>query len=305
MAISLKCVCGAVLDIDDRFQGTKIPCPDCNRLLDTSPPLGPPKTTSGWALAAFVLPLVGMLTFVGPVAGIVCGILGLRQVRLDPTVGGRNFARAGIALGGVFALLSMMALTMGEFFNLDGMLRVFLTPRDLTPQSADKDVLGTPPLAESWTFALRLPTRGWIKIPVKNVDDGVDLTLANPWLDMQAVCFSIGNVDEKLDDIRMKAIQRFLDTKLVSDLNRGVEAPQFPNPDQIKSTAESPDKGPRQLFEIDLTLGRIPRVFLFRTWWDKARVNAVVVGCRKTRFVSEEETLHKLLDAAKLEKVAN
>ena len=305
MAISLKCVCGAVLDIDDRFQGRMIPCPDCNRQLDTRPPLGPPRTTSGWALAAFVLPLVGMLTFVGPVAGIVCGVLGLRQIRLDPTVGGRRFARTGIALGGVFAVLSVLALFLGEFFNLDGMLRVFLTPRELTPQSTDKYVLGTPPLAESVTFALRLPTRGWIKIPVKNVDDGIDLTLANPWFDMQAVCFSIPGFDEKIDDARMKAIQRFLETKLARDLNHDDAAPAFPNPDQIKSLGESPEKGSRQLFEIDLVLGRIPRIFLFRTWWENQRLNAVAVGCRKSRFVSEEETLHKVLDAAKLERVAN
>ena len=83
MAISLKCVCGARLDIDDSFQGKKIPCPDCNRLLDTNAPVGPPRRTSGWALAALILPLAGMLTFILPVAGIVCGILGLRQIQRD------------------------------------------------------------------------------------------------------------------------------------------------------------------------------------------------------------------------------
>ena len=196
-------------------------------------------------------------------------------------------------------------MSLGEFFNLDGMLRVFLTPRELVPQSADKYVLGTPPLAESDTFALRPPTRGWIKIPVKNIDDGVDLTLANPWLDMQAVCFSIPGFDENLDDPRMKAIQRFLETKLARDLNHEDAAPAFPNPDQIKSIGDSPEKGPRQLFEIHLVLGRIPRIFLFRTWWENSRLNAVVVGCRNSRFASEEETLHKLLDAAKLDRVPN
>ena len=303
MAISLKCVCGAVLDIDDRFLGQKIPCPDCNRLLDTSPPLGPPRITSGWALAAFVLPLVGMLTLVGPVAGVLCGLLGLRQVSRDPTVGGRNFARAGIALGGTFAVLSVLALSMGEFFNLDGMLRVFLTPRDLPVQSTEKYVFGTPPLTETVTFKLRLPTRGWIKLPPKNIEDGVDLTLTNPWFDMQTVCFALDIHDD--EDARIKTIQRFLDTKLAKDLNRDAEPPQFPSPDQIKSVGESPDAGQRQLFEVNLVLGRIPRVFLFRIWPEKTRLNAVVVGCRKSRFAGEEETLHKLLDAAKLEDVKN
>jgi hypothetical protein len=303
MAISLQCVCGAKLDIDDRFLGQKIPCPDCNRLLDTNPPLGPPKTTSPWALAALVLPLAGMLTFVLPVAGILCGVIGLRQLQRNPTMGGRNFAKVGIALGGTFAALSVLALGMGEFLNLDGMLRVFLTPRELTPASTEKYIIGIPPPFETVTFALRLPNRGWIKVPVKNADEAIDLTLTNPWLDMQTVCFAI--VIDAEDDARMKVIQRFIDTKLAKDLNHDPEAAPFPGPNQIKSVNDSPEKGQRQLFEVDMVMAGIPRVFLFKIWPEKGRVNAVVAGCRKSRFGSEEATLHKLLELAKLEDVKN
>ena len=192
---------------------------------------------------------------------------------------------------------------MGEFFNLDGMLRVFLSPRDLPPQSTEKFVYGIPPPQESVTFALRLPTRGWIKIPVKNVDEGVDLTLANPWLDMHAVCFAI--VIDPDDDARMKAIQRFRETKLAKDLNHDTETVPAPTPEQIKTIGDSKETGPLQTFEVDLVLGRIPRVFLFRIWNEKSRLNAVVVGCRRTRFDAEETTLHNLLNAVKLDEVKN
>ena len=131
----------------------------------------------------------------------------------------------------------------------------------------------------------------------------VDLTLTNPWFDMQTVCFALDIHDE--EDARLKAIHRFLDTKLAKDLNRDAEPAPFPMPDQIKSVGDSPDTGQRQVFEVNLVLGRIPRVFLFRIWPEKTRLNAVVVGCRKSRFAGEEETLHKLLDAAKLEDVKN
>ena len=33
MAVSLKCGCGARLEIDDKFAGKVIPCPDCQRPL--------------------------------------------------------------------------------------------------------------------------------------------------------------------------------------------------------------------------------------------------------------------------------
>jgi hypothetical protein len=298
MAISLTCVCGAVLEIDDKFKGQKLPCPDCNRLLDTNPPPAPPKTTSGWALAALVLPLVGALTLVGPIAGMVCGAIGLRQMRRDPSVGGQRFAQAGIAVGGVFTLLSIFALFGGEFFNIDGFLRVFLYSRDLlTPREAH--IRGTPTNQESVTFALTLTDRrGWGIVPVKNTEDGVDLTLINPWLDMQILCFAIV-VDEQ-DDARIKAIQRFIETKLVKDLN-AKETPQFPAPEQIKSVGEGSDKGQRQLFEVDLTLGRVPRVFLFRLFPEKSRLNAAVIGCRKGRFAGVEPELHKILETVKLE----
>ena len=54
MALSLTCSCGALLEIDDKFAGKIINCPDCNRPLNTAPPVPEPPLTSGFALASLL-----------------------------------------------------------------------------------------------------------------------------------------------------------------------------------------------------------------------------------------------------------
>ena len=120
MAISLTCVCGAILEIDDTFRGQRIPCPDCNRLLDTTPPPPPSKATSAWALASVIFSVAGMLTLIGPLVGAACGVVGLREIRSDPKIAGANLARAGIVLGAIFTVVSLWAFLGAEFLGLDG-----------------------------------------------------------------------------------------------------------------------------------------------------------------------------------------
>src|SRR5438477_8196278 len=85
MTLSLTCACGARLEIDAKFVGQTIHCPDCNRQLETGSPAAKPAHTSGYALASLVLALAGAFTLAGTVAAIVCGALGLKQIRQAPT----------------------------------------------------------------------------------------------------------------------------------------------------------------------------------------------------------------------------
>src|SRR5262245_12127494 len=110
MAIRLTCVCGAFLEIDDKLKGLTIPCPDCIRQLDTTPPPPPPHSTSAWALASLLLPLVGMFTLIGPLAGIACSFIAARRLRQDPRAGGAELAKAGMLLGIFFTGMSLWAL---------------------------------------------------------------------------------------------------------------------------------------------------------------------------------------------------
>src|SRR5439155_924587 len=124
MPFPIVCECGARLEIDEKFAGQTIACPDCSRPLLTPVPPKPPAKTSGLALASFLCALIGAFTIVGTVAAMVCGVLALRGIkRAAEPLGGRNLARAGLILGGVFTLLSVAAFLSMERFGLDGLLR--------------------------------------------------------------------------------------------------------------------------------------------------------------------------------------
>lgn len=67
-----------------------------------------PRDTNGFAIASLVCSLVGIfIWFLGPVLGIVFGIIGLRQIpRLGQ--GGRGLAIAGLTVGIVLLLLNVI-----------------------------------------------------------------------------------------------------------------------------------------------------------------------------------------------------
>src|SRR5437660_795244 len=94
MAISLTCSCGARLEIDDKFAGQVIPCPDCQRPLNTQTE-EPTKDlpVSGLALASLIVALVGGFLG-GGLAAIALGYAALRQIAREPDkIGGVNHAR--------------------------------------------------------------------------------------------------------------------------------------------------------------------------------------------------------------------
>lgn len=69
-----------------------------------------PRNTNGFAIAALVCSLVGiLLAFIGPVLGVVFGIVGLRQTA-RPGEAGRGLAIAGIVIGAVLLLLDVIAV---------------------------------------------------------------------------------------------------------------------------------------------------------------------------------------------------
>jgi hypothetical protein len=124
MAVSLTCGCGARLEIDDKFAGQTVFCPDCQRALQA------PKTeqttgqrTSGFALASFILALVGAFTILGTVAAVVLGVIGLVQIsKRSDRLTGKGYAVAGIILGVVMTAGTVFALSSIELFGLSGVI---------------------------------------------------------------------------------------------------------------------------------------------------------------------------------------
>jgi hypothetical protein len=69
-----------------------------------------PSNTNGFAIASLVCSLLGiLLAFLGPVAGIVFGIVGLRQTE-QRGESGRGLAIAGIVVGVVVLLLDIIGV---------------------------------------------------------------------------------------------------------------------------------------------------------------------------------------------------
>ena len=129
MPISVTCECGSRLEIDEKFLGKEIPCPDCQRPLPTKPPPTPPpldlpdnRRTSGLAILSLTLGLVGSCTVIGSLAAIGVGIWAIKVIGRSKKLDGLNLARAGVVVGGIgiFATLVMLITP----FGLDGVFRV-------------------------------------------------------------------------------------------------------------------------------------------------------------------------------------
>jgi hypothetical protein len=125
MAISLTCSCSAVLEVDERFAGQTVICPDCRKPLTVPvPAVAAPGRTSGFAIASLVLALVGAFTVVGTILAIVCGAVALWTIRQHPKqLAGQRIAWAGMILGAVLSVTSLLAYISMDLFGVDGLLR--------------------------------------------------------------------------------------------------------------------------------------------------------------------------------------
>jgi len=119
--------CGQTFDLTDeqapQYAGQTITCTSCQKPFVVSggapaispPPVayatsnyGGPQEANGLATASFVIALVGLLIPVIPgIVAIVLGILGITKTR-DRNVGGKGLAIAGIAVGAVSMVTSLI-----------------------------------------------------------------------------------------------------------------------------------------------------------------------------------------------------
>src|SRR5262245_24026439 len=100
MPLALTCTCGVLLEIDDKFAGQIVNCPDCKRPVEVPKTESPGRRTSGLALTSLILALVGAFTIIGTVLAVLTGALALRQVgRSQGRLAGRAYAIAGLVIG--------------------------------------------------------------------------------------------------------------------------------------------------------------------------------------------------------------
>ena len=69
--------------------------------------------TSGLAVVSLVLSCVSLVTLAVPaIPGVICGHIALAKCRQDPQCGGEGLARAGIIIGYVSIVLSVLMVVV-------------------------------------------------------------------------------------------------------------------------------------------------------------------------------------------------
>ncbi len=289
MPISLTCSCGARLEIDDKFAGQVIPCPDCQKPLNTTPePAERDVPVSGLALTSLILALVGAVTVVGSVAAVVVGYLAQRQIARAPDkVAGLNFARAGMILGGVFTLLTLGALLSSEVLGVDALLREYLYAGELD-YNADAGGFYRVTRSKDDPVGLQRPSAAWAKLkPPPNQKDL--LTLVNLWEDAHLVCLEVR--EETVQAAKEKAAEVFRGSDLYHTLSRGAHEPS-PEP-EAKPVPNSDD------LSLDVRLGGYERTFLLRVVKLGPDLYLLAGGARHNRFPRVAGELRKSFDSFK------
>jgi hypothetical protein len=300
MPFSLTCACGARLEIDDKFAGQQITCPDCQRPLETPSADQSVRRTSGLALASILLALVGAFTIVGTVAAVVLGLMALIQMmgRSD-RLAGRGYALAGILIGGLMTVGTLFAVTSIELFGLSSMMSDAYWQGKLD-YSGPMEIVRT-----REGFAITRPSAKWgvAKAPV-NVDHvWDDLLLVRPDEDAVVLCLAqqVGR-DTGIEKCREEA---------ENILRRGREGLFTQRPKTFASSPLATLKTDRPLpvngvemveMLINKKVGSEDKNFL--VWVLKKRGDdtmfVVIAGTRKSQFTRVEPELREALKSFRI-----
>lgn len=298
MPIALNCACGVHLEIDDKFAGKTIPCPDCARPLLVVPP-APPKVrrVNGLAVASLTLSLTGFFTLIGSLAGAALGYLAQQQIARDPErYGGQRLAAAGLFVGAAGLLLTLAGLFSNEIFGVDVLLREIRMASELDYNSEPDGRIKRDTQHNTVSLARPSPTwaelrRGGSRFPSQN-----DLmTLVNLWDDAHLVVLSRtpeGELDA--DALRAKAVEWFRESDLAKNLSR-LEGGKVPE----GTVTPVPNNDKEATF--DVRLGGRDRTFLIRVVKHGPQLYVLAGGTRKNRFPAVVEPLRQAFDSFKVE----
>jgi hypothetical protein len=301
MTLSLTCACGARLEIDDKFAGQPISCPDCQQALTAPAATGAPLRTSGFAVASFVLALVGAFTLVGTMLAVVLGALALVDIkRHRDQVTGRGYAVAGVVLGVLLTGLSLFAYASVELFGLDSLMR--------EPQWVGK--LDYPPEKEIRNtqvgYAITRPSEKWgvyqdRKPGPLDVQVRQNLLLVNVAEDAYLVCWPEPVAEQlSLEESCKQALRDFQDADLTTGpgpVKRNFRASQF----EVRSEKVLPVANGLEAVEmvVDKSVGGQRRTYLVRVVRKRgdSQVYLVAAGTSRHRFARLQAQLRQGLDS--------
>ena len=312
MPLSVTCQCGSRLEIDEKFLGKEILCPDCQRPLPTKAPAAPPaletplhQRTSGFAILSLTASLVGAFTLVGTLAGIVFGIIALRQISRQPgKLTGAGLARGGILLGAFFTALTLAQLVFPRLaFGVDEYLRWLAYPTRLESKTGE-NFTSTPRFGQE--IKIKRPSMQWRQYIPKEAaatnDDLIAIHIPlNAFLAHQTV--AIDNIDERTAEAReKKALERFEKSELVNLIGRlgsrpfTLEGTKWEIVDN-KKTVLGNDPAREQEFLIDVRLRSGMKRFLIRwTALNDVQLRVLAGGTDPWRFHLVEADLRTAFD---------
>lgn len=308
MAISLTCTCGAFLEVDDRFAGQMIQCPECSRPLQAAPGEKLPLRTSGWAIASLFASLAGALTLIGPLLGVAAGGFALRSIRKHPDrLAGRGYALAGIVLGFLFSIVSGLALLAPDMLGIDLFLHSaewagkldFSVPLEV---KTDRGFFITRP-STAWGLYRGQPETDPEKpVAVLSSDQ---VMLVNVAEDAHAIGYLMVKTqlpDEEQDSDRKTALSTFGRSELLRILGRR-RRDDAGVPVEVVSAKMTADDG-REVQElvVDVQPGKQPRSFVMRIIRGGDDIFVIAAGARKSRFAHVEKELRNLIEGFKIKR---
>jgi hypothetical protein len=305
MTLAINCTCGAHLELDDRFAGQTIHCPDCGKgLLAPAVTTGKQQQTSALALASLILALVGGFTIVGTIVAVVLGVLALRQIsRQRAQLTGRRIALAGIGAGALLTALSLLLYLKGNFLGLDRFLRASLWAGKLDYSESLEVASGG--------IVIKRPTKDWGHYHPRETQDNVDqpskpgfVILVNLREDAHAIGFSFPKGQLAEEDYTAAAIKKFLQSELVRLLSRkrsGDSLADYAERERKEIPVDADRKG-EELY-LDVCLGKHERTFLLRRFEKDGDLWVVAAGARKTHFRAlEDQQFRQIVDSFKLDR---
>ncbi|MGF1579103.1 MAG: DUF4190 domain-containing protein [Gemmataceae bacterium] len=209
MTIALTCKCSAQLEVDDAFAGKTILCPDCNSPLEIPVASVDPRQTSLLALLSLTMALVGAFTIIGTIAAVALGAFALMEIKKRPKkLAGSSYAMAGIVIGGIFTLLTLVLFLAPGILQVDSSLeRIrWVGKLKFPPQDAEKN---TELLERGYGFTIVPPSRDWGVLvhssTYNNYEDAKSFVMIQPTIPAYLLVLSNGGFTTDLEETAREA----------------------------------------------------------------------------------------------------
>jgi hypothetical protein len=298
MPISVTCDCGSRLEIDEKFLGKEIPCPDCGKPLPTKAPAAPPplelhdnRRTSGLAVLALTIGIVGFFTVIGSLVAIGLGLLSMRMLGKSKRLEGISLARAAIAVGGagILATIVILITPLGlDFFFRDF---AYLTRAPVYETGTNKIEVADasvkrPEKSGPWA-RLAKPTQ--VGTPVSPDKLIAAYVRGDAFISCVRATRELQEPDDPKDkekDWRDRVLERVRKSELVAMLS-SINGP--PNGEGTVTDAKKSDEGVHE-FILNMRFGRVDRTFLvlYRVQ-HRQKIDVFIGCCRPGNFGQMEE----------------